>query len=87
MKYRGKIAPYWRDLGTQLLQEEYVHQLSVIKSDHPTDVQRCCGEMFQYWLAVDVEANWNKLINALEVIQQNAIAAKIRQDISIGKFY
>ena len=84
MKYRDAIAPYWRDLGTQLLNNEYVRRLSVIQTNHPTDVQRCCDEMFRYWLEVDVEANWDKLINALEHIQQNATAARIRQDISIG---
>ena len=87
MKYRDKIAPYWDDLGKQLLQDEYVHQLSIIQTNYPTNAQKCCDEMFQYWLAVDVKANWNKLINALEVIQQNVLAAKIRQDISTGEFY
>ena len=43
--------------------------------------------MIQYWLEVDAEANWDNLIGALERINQNTPAAKIREDISMGKFY
>ena len=87
MKYRNKIAPHWRDLGLQLLQEEYTDKLDVIQANHHNKVEDCCDEMFQYWLKVDTEANWKKLIDALEHIQQNAIAAKIREDNLIGNLY
>ena len=87
MKYRHEIAPYWRDLGIQLLREEYTHKISFIQANNPTKVEDCCDKMFQHWLAVDTEANWDKLIDALEHIHHNAIAAKIREDISIGIFY
>ena len=84
MKYWDKIAPYWRKLGIELLQEEYTDKLNVIQADHPNKVEDCCYKMFQYWLEVDTEANWNKLINALERIHQNATAKKIREDNLIG---
>ena len=87
MKYRKAIAPYWWDLGTQLLQEEYIYKLDIIRVHHPNAVEKRCIEMFRCWLEVDVEANWNKLIDALEHIQQNAMAARIRRDIFTGKFY
>ena len=87
MKYRNKIAPRWHDLGLQLLPEEYTDKLDVIQADHHNSVENCCDKMFQHWLAVDTEANWNKLIDALELIQQSATAAEIREDISGGKFY
>ena len=41
--------------------------------------------MFEHWLSVDTQASWKKLIDALESIKQNTTAAKIRQDILIGK--
>ena len=86
MKYRDKIAPHWYDLGVQLLQlEEYIDKLNVFKTNHRHDVEQCCHEMFEHWLRVDVQASWNKLIHALEDIKQNATAAKIRQDILMGK--
>ena len=40
--------------------------------------------MFEYWLEVDEEASWNKLINALEGIGQCALVSKIRQDVLKG---
>ena len=80
MKYRNKIAPYWRNLGIQLLPEKYADKLDVIQANHPNKVEDCCDEMFHYWLKVDTEATWNKLIDALEDIQQNETAAKIRKD-------
>ena len=84
-KYRNKIAPYWRDLGMQLLQDKFTDKLNVIEANHPNNVQKCCDKMFQYWLEVDTEANWNKLIDALEIIQQNATAAEVRRDMLSGK--
>ena len=83
MKYRDKIAPYWQDLGIELLQEN-TDKLNVIQADHPNEVEVCCNKMFQYWLEVDTDANWNKLIDALEHIHQNTTAAKIREDNLIG---
>ena len=86
MEYRDKIAPNWYDLGVQLLQlQKYIDKLNVIKANYPNKVEKCCHEMFEYWLSVDGQASWNKLIDALEHSQQNATAAKIRQDILIGK--
>ena len=84
MKYWDKIAPHWRDLGIQLLQEKYTHKLDVIQANHRNKVEDCCDEMFQYWLEVDTDANWNKLIDALEHIHQNTTAAEIRQDNLLG---
>ena len=84
MKYWDKIAPYWRKLGIELLQEKYTDKLNVIQADHPNKVEDCCYEMFQCWLEVDTEANWNKLIDALEHIHQIAIAKKVREDNLIG---
>ena len=87
IKYRNNIAPYWRDLGLQLLPEKYTDKLNVIQANHHNNVEDCCDEMFQHWLAVDTEANWNKLTDALELIHQSTTAAEIRDDISGGKFY
>ena len=42
--------------------------------------------MFEYWLGVDEGASWNKLINALEEIGQNTLAASIKQNVLKGNF-
>ena len=74
---RDEIAPTWHDFGKQLLKDEYVDRLDEIEKSHPGDMERCCTEMFKYWLEVDSEANWNKLTDALKQTGQNAIAAKV----------
>ena len=87
MKYRNSIAPIWHNLGIQLLPVKHTAKLGVIQADNHNKVEDCCDKMFQHWFTVDTEANWNKLIDALESIDQNATAATIREDISRGKFY
>ena len=86
MKYRDEIAPYWFEVGIELLEESNVHKLNIIRMDYP-DVRSCCLKMLDYWLEVDVEASWNKLIDVLEVIKLPTTAARIRQDILLGKVY
>ena len=86
MKYTYEIAPYWRDVGIELLGKSDMSMLDIIRSNHP-DKQSCYFEMLKYWLRVDVEASWNKLIDVLEVIRQTRTAERIRQDILLGKVY
>ena len=89
MKYRDDIAPFWRDLGKELLQEEYAYDaLMTIERDHPTDVRKCCEEMFRCWLELDVEASWNKLIRSLHRIDFDCfITQRIGRENLNGKFY
>ena len=87
MKYVDEITPYWFDVGIKLVEGSYMYYLNVIKEDHPNDVEKCCHQMLQYWLQVDVEANWNKLIYSLEIIGLTATAARIKQDILLGEVY
>ena len=85
MKYRGKLAPHWYPLGTQLLEEKRSHQLKVIQKNSPNDVEVSWSRMLEYWLEVDSKANWNMLINALEAIGQDTLANQIKQEVIKGK--
>ena len=78
------IANHWKDLGTELLKEEYLHQLITIEAKYNSDVKNCCRAMFNYWLQVDYEAKWNQLISALEEIHLNVLAQKIRNHVFKG---
>ena len=60
-----------------------MERLNIIEQDH-RDVETCCTEMFKYWLNVDIEASWNKLIEALKVIHENALAEKLKTDVIKG---
>lgn len=79
-----EVAPHWYNLGVQLLKEESVYMLKSIKENHPNNVQKCCSEMFDYWLRTDTNASWNTLIVALEQSGQNALAVKIKRDVLKG---
>ena len=78
-----KIAPKWRDLGVNLLNDEKHSMLDIIEVNHH-NVKICCSKMFEYWLSVDVKASWNKLIDALEMIDENVLAVKIKIDVLKG---
>ena len=78
------IANHWKDLGTELLEKEHVHELTTIETNHHHDVKVCCREMFNYWLRVDCNANWNQLITALYMINLTALAQQIHDDVFIG---
>ena len=75
---RDGIAPQWYDFGKQLLEGEYVDKLDDIEKKHPGNKERCCTEMFKYWLEVDSKANWNKLTDALKQTGQRSLAKKIK---------
>ena len=54
--------------------------LKNIEKNEP-DVQSCCTRLFDHWLTVDVHASWNKLIEALEEINEKYLAEKIRRKV------
>ena len=65
----------------ELLNDKQCVMLEIIKKNNRDDVQGCCTQMFIYWLKVDIEASWNKLIEALKEIRQNSLAMEIITDI------
>ena len=81
---RDKVAPKWRDLGIQLLNDKQHVMLDIIEENHHHDVKTRCTEMFKYWLSVDTKASWNKLIEALERIDEIALVEKIKIDVLKG---
>ena len=80
---KNNIASKWEDLGIELLNEEQRFMLNNIRQNNH-NVQDCCTAMFKYWLEVNPCANWNKLIEALDVINQNCLAKKIKRKIFEG---
>ena len=74
----------WEDLGVELLNEKQWVMLEFIKENNYGHAQRCCTQMFMYWLRVDTEASWNMLIAALKEIGQHSLAICIMKDILKG---
>ena len=81
---KQEVSPKWYNLGVQLLNPEQAKKLDIIQADHPGDSETCCTAMFKYWLQVDTNASWDKLITALQKADYVVLANKIRRMISEG---
>ena len=79
-----KVAREWHELGIELVDQESVYKLNIIKVNHKNDVVECCSEMFEFWLKTDTTASWNTLIVALQQIGQNELVAIIKKDVLKG---
>ena len=73
-----EVSPNWYDLGVQLLNTEQARKLRTIEINHPGNAEKCCVELFNYWLQVDTNASWDKLITALQQIDYGVLADRIR---------
>ena len=75
------VTPQWYVLGLKLLKEEQESQLDIIELNHPGDNQKCCMDMFRYWLNANADASWQQLIEALRspVVKLSAVAADIEK--------
>ena len=71
------MAARWFDLGTELLTDDTVGTLDVIKADHPNDASACCDKMFVKWLKLQPSATWSQLIIALGNIGMNVAAESV----------
>ena len=74
----------WKDLGVQLLENEYIGELDAIASNHPHDDVSCCKDVFIKWSETRVDASWNQLIRALKspTVQLNSLADQLEQMMS-----
>ena len=67
-----------------MLSDIGLEKLDIIQINHPTNAKACCTEMFKFWLQVDVTASWNKLIEALRMIDKHHLAETIYRNILQG---
>lgn len=78
---RQSVASKWYDLGIQLLEEDNIEELDVIRYQHPADNSACCRKMFRLWLSLQSTASWNQLINSLRQpgVDLDHVATEIEQ--------
>ena len=74
---RKHVSSKWHDLGLELLEQEDEETLNQIETNNPSDVSKCCKEMFQLWLRKCSTATWHQLIQALREVDLNNLATKI----------
>ena len=74
-------APSWRSIGIELLNDNDVRQITIINQDHPTDHQKCCQLMFDYWIKNYPQRTWQELLDALEsqAVGLKSLAHEIKQ--------
>ena len=76
------IVTQWRDLGLELVDSNKV--LKVIEADHRNDTSTCCRVMFEKWLKMKPNANWNELVTALNNIEMTTAAEAVRKLLQSG---
>ena len=57
-------AAQWEDIGVYLDIEP--GHLSIIRANHPGDVEGCCKDLWKKWLELDPDATWDKLFAAID---------------------
>ena len=67
------------DLGIELLDNENVTALHVIKSDATKGLNERCSEMFTLWLNRQPKASWRNLVMALKKIHMDTLASDVEK--------
>ena len=72
------ISSKWYELGIELLDDNQVKQLKVIKADY-NEITRQCSAMLDYWLETHPSVTWNDLVAGLRApgVEVNEVAATI----------
>ena len=78
------LAAQWLDLGIELLTNDTVGALKVIRTNHPNDASACCNGMFVKWLELQPRATWSQLIRALNNIGMKTAAENVRKCLIRG---
>ena len=68
-----------------------MHQLKKIQHDCQGNLEMCKNRLFDLWLRQCVEPSWRDVVEALEQMEENSLANKIRrlfwQDFAGSKCY
>ena len=78
LDYQLKDLIHWERLAIHLPQISST-DIETVKRNNPSDVNAQKLALFDKWLRVDPKASWDAVVLALEVIDENTIAQKIRE--------
>lgn len=67
----------WETLGIKLGLQ--MHQLEKIRQDCQGDLEMCKNRLFDLWLRQSVDPSWENVVMALEQMEENNLASKIRR--------
>ena len=79
------VGNKWYELGIELLDDNQLTQLDVIKNNN-NEVTGRCAEMFQFWLRSHSTVTWQDLIEALKLprVRLYDVAAMVEKQCSNG---
>ena len=80
------VAIKWYELGLELLEQKHEHELEIIGKDARDDAKISCRKMFKRWLEIDEEASWEKVIQALRIIELDNVASGIEELLLQGGY-
>ena len=88
MKVITAVGSKWYELGIELLDDDQLAQLDIIKTNN-SEVTRCCAEMFLSWLRSHTTATWQDLVEALKApgVELNDVAAMVEAQFIHGLLY
>ena len=80
------VGNKWYELGIELLDEDQLIQLDIIKFNNH-EVTRRCAEMFLFWLSTHSTATWQDLVDALKApgIELYDVATMVENGLSANQ--
>ena len=67
----------WENLGVKL--GIPLHRIEEIKINCSGDLDKCKNKLYDVWLRLNTNPTWNEIVSALEQMEENYLADKIRQ--------
>ena len=79
------VGSKWYELGIELLNEDQLTQLDIIRANNH-EVTRCCSELFRFWLSSHSTATWQNLVEALKApgVELNDVAATVERHFNLN---
>ena len=57
-------ARHWKKIASNI--DIPLYTIQTIEFNFPNSATRCCEHMFETWIEQDINASWNKLLNAID---------------------
>jgi hypothetical protein len=67
----------WENLGVKL--GITMQKLQDIKQQHQGDLEMCKNKLYDLWLRQTPDPSWRDVVSALEQVDENSLADKIRR--------
>jgi len=73
-----KYAHHWKKLASNI--DLPLSTIQTIEYNFPNSATRCCEDMFETWIEQDINASWDKLLNAIDKLT-------MPPNVAVGKLF